>query len=145
MAIVNRDLDSSEKKIVVNCSYRAVATGQTITAFVVPCAAELETVRSACQGLSGSPIISLYKGAFVAGAGLTMTAVGVSGIALAAVGTSGIQGASILPASGSTSIQFSAGDVVFLNTTGSNAAADSLSVVLVLKKLQDIVQMNGQS
>lgn len=145
MAIVNRDLDSSEKKIVVNCSYRAVNTGQTIAAFVVPCASELESVRSVCQGLSGAPIISLYKGAFISGAGLTLTAVGVSGIVLSALGTSGVQGQSILPASGSTSIQFNAGDALMLMSTGANTAADSLALQLVFKKLQDIVQMNGQS
>lgn len=145
MAIVNRDFDSSEKKLVVNCAYRAVNTGQTIAAFVVPCAVELESVRSACQGLSGSPIISLYKGAFTIGTGVALSAVGVSGIVLAAHGTSGVQGASILPASGSTSIQFNSGDVLYLNSTGANTAADSLCVQLVFKKLQDIVQMNGQS
>jgi len=145
MAIVNRDLDSSEQKEIVNVAYRAVNTGQTMPAFVVPFPCELQAVRAACGGVSGSPIVSFFKGAFVTGAGLTMTAMGVSGIALTATGTSGIQGISILPASGSTAIQLAAGDVIYINSTGANSAVDALSVHMVLKKLQDIVQTDGIS
>jgi len=150
MAIVNRDLDVSERKAefsfrlssLVKGASGIVAPGSTHGLLVVPYASELESVRTWSQGCSGGPILSFFKSVYISGSGQTGFAMGVSGIPLVNFASIGVQGQSILPASGSTQIQLNAGDVILVNNA--TGAATDVVGVLVLKKLQDIVTTNGQ-
>ena len=151
MAIVNRDMDSSERKEVFQIKLGGVSGGAsgiiapatTFAICIVPYAAELQSIRTYTQGASSAPILSFYKNVYVSGAGQTVYALGVSGIPLVNFASIGVQGASILPGSGSTSIQLNAGDVIIGNNV--TGAATEIAIELCLVKLQDIVQTNGQS
>ena len=149
MAIVNRDKDASEQRDVFQVKVGGVSGGAsgiiapstTFAICIAPYPCELQSVRTWAQGCSSAPILSFYKMVYISGTGQTAYAMGVSGIPLVNFASIGVQGASILPGSGSTTIQLNSGDVVFAsNATG---AATEIVVELALKKLQDIVSVNG--
>lgn len=142
MAIVNRDLSSSEQVTVVE---KGPIEDLGVSAIVMlwkpqyPCT--LKNVRYAAEGVSGTPVLQLMR---ASGAGFTGTAIGISGIVVQESGTSGIVGYSGLAATGSTLLDFSYGDRVWLISSGANSAVDSLVIDLVVKKTQDIVSYNGE-
>jgi len=150
MAIVNRDKDASEQRDVYVVKLGGtsggasgiIAAGTTFALVPIAYPCELQSVRTYTQGASGSPILSFYKNVYVSGVGQTVYAMGVSGIPLVNFASIGLQGASILPSSGSTTIQLNAGDVIIANNV--TGAATEIVVELALKKLQDIVSVNGQ-
>lgn len=150
MAIVNRDKDASEQRDVYNIKLGGVSGGAsgiiapatTFAICIVPYPCELQSIRTYTQGASSAPILSFFKSVYVSGAGQTVYALGVSGIPLVNFASIGVQGASILLGSGSTTIQLNAGDVILGNNV--TGAATEVVVELALKKLQDIVSVNGQ-
>lgn len=152
MAIVNRDLDVTQQKDIYQVKMLGTTTnglivssaGITIALACIPYACELESVRAYAQGVSGSPILQLYKNVYISGTGQTIYAMGVSGLVLANFASAGLLGASVLPASGSTTIQLNSGDVVIGVLSGANTALTELAVDLVVQKLADIVTSNGQ-
>lgn len=143
MAIINRDKDPSEQRTDLHVALGAVATGATKSVFVAPYPCTLQSVRVAAQGVSNAMQLGFYIQRFIAGSGETAFAIGISNVVLVNVGTSGVQGFSGLAATGSTLLNLGAGDVLRVATTVSNGNATDLALNIVLKKLEDIVSMNG--
>lgn len=143
MAIVNRSNDASQQKDAFQYTEKLVTTGVTFPVAIMPYPCTLQSVRGVAQGISGTPIVSLYKASGSVGA--TLEAIGISGIVVAVMGTSAPAGQSMLAASGSTLLDFAAGDVLYAISTGSNAAADNFILEYVVKKTQDVVSHNGIS
>lgn len=146
MAIVNRDLDSSQQ--VVNLNYSSPVgfvaggpVGLTQAIAVVPAPMQLVGAGVAAMGLSGAMNLSLWINRFVVGTGFTSINVGASLVAQA-YGTSGGQTFNV-GAGVTWSLQ--AGDVVTLCGAGANTAIQSCNVTLALKALQDIKSSFGAS
>ena len=137
MAIVNRELDASEQRKTVQADFALTATGVTLLCAQIPVASELQAVRVAAVGISGSPTVAFTIGRFIAGTGFTSITGGATTLTLTAFGTSGLQTMAV-NASGSSLTALTAGDVLQLTTGGANAAATSLSVSFVVKELVDI-------
>lgn len=144
MAIVNRDLDSSEQIHVVTCLINdfasgvsvgfmtpGIVNGQTYPCLVVPFPASLSSANIAAWGLSGTSIVGLYCYRFTAG-GLTSIPLGLS-LSLTAFGTSGALGFSL---TGATN-QLQTGDQLVIAGTGSGAVSQAV-LTLGLHALQDI-------
>lgn len=144
MALINRDKDASEQKDVIQVSYAAVGTGLTLIVAQVPYPCTVVDCRLAAVGLSSAPTVAFQTSRFITGTGNT-TLTGIAGTWTAtALGTSGPVQAS-LQASGSSLLSLQAGDVITIQSGGANSALASLSVEVVLKKTQDILQVNGSS
>lgn len=143
MAIVNRSLDQSEQRKVLDYSVGALATGLTIPAFMIPYPCVLEAGQLAAFGVSGAPTYQLAVQRFIVGAGATAFTVG-SANAAPAFGTSGVPVAGLsLPASGSTLLELQANDVITVTSGGSNSAVTGLHVSLVVRPIQDLKKYFG--
>jgi hypothetical protein len=141
MAVVNRTLDPSEQKKVLEFAIGALATGITIPAFQVPFNSVLSGGQIAAFGLSGSPTYQLAVQRFIPGTGATAFTIGSANAPLA-YGTSGAFGLS-LPAAGSTLLNLLANDVLTVTSGASNAAVTGLNIGIVLRPLQDIKTQFG--
>ncbi len=100
MAIVNRDLSTSEKRVVVHAKVAAdvAVTGASYSLAVVPYACDLQAAEIAAYGLSGSPQFKLQAHRWTS-AGATLIDLGVSNLIFSvATGVSG-------PASGWSGIR----------------------------------------
>lgn len=139
MAIVNRSLDATEKKVVVHASIGALAT--SITRAVVPLAwpAALKSVAVAAQGLSGAPGLAIQRRYFAGGETTAILAT----LAPADYGTSGIQVLDVVSDGATQAQQLGSGDVLEIVSSGANTALADLSLNFVLEKLQDVVSHNG--
>ena len=140
MAIVNRDLDSSEQKRVVNIKLGGTVTGSTYLLHVVPSQSRLVAAVQAAEGISGSPVHSLWLYRFNAGAGLTNIVLG-STIPVTAYGTSGAATFSVSAAGMTNPLQ--AGDALVLFVQGANSAVSGCAVGLAIQALQDIRSSYG--
>jgi len=139
MAIVNRDLDPTQQRMVYTAPLTNTITGQTYPLLVVPSPSSLVAMQQCVTGLSGAPNHSVWLQRFVAGAGVTSIVFGAS-MASVAFATSG--GQSFTLAAGVT-FQLQAGDLLMLSTAAANTASTSTVVTLVLRQLQDIVSDFG--
>lgn len=154
MAVVNRTLDISEQRKNFTWSASnggasgALGTGCTSIVCIVPWPSTLVEGQIAAIGLSGAPSYELAVNRFIAGSGITtwIVAKGTSNTP-AAYGTSGagafgtsLFGSSgiVLVASGSTLLNLQANDVISVTTGVANAAANAVSIGLVLAPIQDI-------
>ena len=135
MAIVNRDLYSTQQRDTYSASLVNTVTGATYNLMTVPYPATLIAANVAANGLSGAPNYSLWLQRFIAGAGITSIVMGTSQV-ITTFGTSGAIGFS-LNGSGA-SFQLLAGDALILSTAAANTASTSTSVTLVIQALQDI-------
>lgn len=143
MAIINRDLDASQQKDVLQfAAPGGVATGVTLQCVAVPYPATLQAIQVSAVGISGSPTYGFGIGRFIAGAGYTFIVGGATTITARAVGTSGPVAAS-LAASGSTLLSLQSGDVLCLLSAGANSAVAQLNVSFVVQALQDYKTMFG--
>lgn len=133
MAIINRDLDSSQQRDVYQATIAPTSTGLTYLLAQVAFPAQLVAMSQAAVGLSGAPNHSIWLNRFIAGAGITTMIFGNS-IVVTANGTSGPQGFS-LPTAASFLLQ--AGDVLLLSTAAANTNAASVTVTTVVRALQD--------
>jgi hypothetical protein len=140
MAITNRDKDVSEQKDVVQINLGAVATAATRHVLIAPYPFTLQSVRSSAQGVSNAMQVAFEK---MTGAGSSGIPIGISNMILQNRSTSGVIGFSGLAATGSTLLNFAAGDVLQIVTSVSSGNATDLSLQLILKKTQDIVSHNG--
>lgn len=140
MAIVNRDLDSSQQPVLVNKEIGAIATGVTSLIALIPNSCQVVAAGLKAYGLSGSPQYSLnLLRTFAAGP----TLIGLGATVTASLGLSSVvQGFSITL--GAT-VFAEAGDVLMLNSGGSNTAATGVSVTAVLKPLQEVKTYFGAS
>ena len=146
MAIVNRDLDSSLQKLVVNCNWggaltACVGTGATLVAHVVPFPSTLKAVEASIMGISGSPVVNIEVHRMTSG-GYTQIAGGMTNLALQVIGTSGPQ-AGVLAAAGSSFLALTTNDVLVVKTSGANSAVNYLNVQFVLQSLQDVTTFYG--
>lgn len=145
MAIVNRDLDASQQREPVYVPVGAMATGATRGIYVAAAPVTLQSVRVAAQGVSNAMQIGFYIQRFISGSGSTFFAIGISNLVLTSAGTSGVQGFSGLAAVGSTLLNLNAGDVLHINSSVANGNSTDLALNLVMKRLQDILSLNGAS
>lgn len=145
MAIVNRDLDASQQKEIVNVAFGAVATAVTKQISILTAPVSLQSVAASALGVSNAMQVAFQVLRFVAGAGATTINLGISNLVLVNQGTSGVLGFSGLAAQGSTLLNLLAGDVLQVTTSVANGNATDLTINLVLKRQQDILSLNGIS
>lgn len=136
MAIVNRDMDVSEQRVLVAENFGAVPTGSTKFLFIVPFPCSLEQVRVAASGVSNAMQVAVEK---ITGAGASGIPLGISNIVLQNRSVSGIVGFSGLAAAGSTLLQLQYGDCLQIVTSVANGNATDLTVEAVVKKTQDVL------
>lgn len=142
MAIVNRDLHSSQQKVVAEHQLGAVATGATRFFFIAPFPCVLEQIRVSAAGVSNAMQLAFEK---ITGAGSSGIPMGISNLVLQNRSVSGIVGYSGLAAVGSTLLNLNYGDVVQVVSSVTNGNATDLLVHAVLKKTQDIVSYDGNA
>lgn len=145
MALVNRDKDTSEKKLVMNFQYNAlIGTGATVMVALVPCPATLKKVQvAAVGGLSGAPVYNVNIHRFVSGAGVTVF--DPVGAAVTLAGAFGLSQASYTfnVTTGSTLISLQKDDMIVLKSSGANTALLGLVASIVLQKTEDILSLWG--
>lgn len=139
MAIVNRDLDASQKNYVVQNAQGALATGVSSWVGTVPSAGNILGWQFSGKGLSGTPVYQLAVARWTS-AGITNFALG-SAITLA--GAFGLSGGLVGATFNSGSYAAQAGDLLVVNTSGANTAVTDLVVAVVIKATQDIKTAYG--
>ena len=149
MAVVNRTLDASEQRKIISNSIASTSfliSGVTNHIGLVPWPGVIEAGQIAVEGVSGSPAYTLKVARFIAGTGFTVIVVGSSN-APVTFGTSGGMASGLsLPAAGSTLLNVLANDLLILQTLGgTGAAAEKLSVSVVIRPIQDIKTHFGLS
>lgn len=147
MAIVNRELDSSQQVVNLSSTVQvgaptlAACNGLTNGIAVMPHPGALVGAGVASMGLSGAPNLSLWVNRFVVGSGFTAFCIGASLVAQA-FGTSGGQTFSLLAGTAAT-LPLQTGDVITLCGAGANTGAQAVTVTLAVKALQDIKSQFG--
>lgn len=140
MGIINRTLDVTQQKVVVESNIDGTITGRVYPVYVAPRAQTLVDVRNTALGLSGAPTMSLFLNRFVVGTGAQSFAVG-GALTVSAFGTSGSQQYS-LPAVGSSLLAMQSGDWLSVKAGASNAALDEDMVSMVVQNIADIQTFN---
>lgn len=136
MAIVNRSLDSTEQKELVEVEITSTTTGKDYILHKAPRAQRITDAKCTVVGMSGAPTGTLKLQRFVVGAGLTT--ISISGaLTHSAIGTSGSQTFS-LPAAGSSLLELAAGDFLVMTTAVANTGVEQAFVSVVVQNLQDI-------
>lgn len=141
MAIVNRELDSSQQVVNLTATVMNTTVGGSYALCVVPHPAQLVGAGIVSKGLSGAPNLSLWVERFIAGAGYTAINVGASLVAQAF----GVSGGQTFNVGGGVTTLLQTGDVLSLASAGANTAATHHTVTLALKALQDIKSQFGAS
>lgn len=150
MAIVNRDVDVSGQKEVMQVHLPLVVTGASVMTVAVPSPGILKAIDVAALGVSGAPTWQFNILRFAGG--LTAIAVGVSTLTVQSFGLSGMQqvsglsAANALPAlapPSSTLALVQAGDVIQIVSGGANTAVLEAVVSVVIQKTQDILSQFG--
>ena len=136
MGVINRSLDTSERRRQINTVINNTSTGVGYPVFEAPHPCTIKTARCAAVGLSGAPTSALYLHRFIVGTGMATYAIG-GALTHVAIGTSGPQTYS-LPATGNSLLNLQTGDVVVTLTAGSNAALAAKAVQLVVEATQEI-------
>lgn len=136
MGIANRDKDASEMNYVVQNTQGALATGVSAWVGAVPSPGQILEWKFSGKGLSGTPTYQLAIARWTS-AGITNIALGSAVTLAGAFGLSGgLLGATF--ASNSSLAAVEAGDLLVVNTGGSNTAVTDLVVAVVIKATQDI-------
>ncbi len=136
MGIINRTLDSSEQKQLVEVLIDDTITGRVYPVYTAPRAQTLTDARNICLGLSAAPTMSLFLNRFVVGTGGISAALG-GALTVAAFGTSGAQQYS-LPASGSSLLALQSGDWISVKAGGAGAAVTDNMLELVVQNVSDV-------
>lgn len=144
MAIVNRDLDSSEQLYTVQHTANAdVLVSVTLAAGIVKAPGQLLQVVVGGLGVSGTPHYTPQIHRWTS-AGVTVIAPGGAVTLAAAFGLSGgLVGATFASSSSLAALQ--AGDVLVLATGGANSAVKQLFAEFVIKATQDIKKSHSIS
>jgi hypothetical protein len=136
MAIVNRDLDSSEQLYTMEHTVGALGTGVSAWIGLVPAPGQVLQVALSGRGLSAVPVYTLAVARWTS-AGITNISLGQAVTLASAFGLSGgVVGATYAASSSLAAVQ--TGDLLVLNTSGANTAVTDLSVAVVIKATQDI-------
>lgn len=138
MAIINRDLDSSQQSAVLSGGVQNSVTGATYSVVVVPFQSQLLAAQQVVTGLSGAPNHSLWVQRWAGG--VTSVVIGASMVSTA-FATSGSQTFTIVNSGLSFLLQ--AGDAILLATAAANTGAAQVTVSLAIKALQDIKTSYG--
>lgn len=149
MAIVNRDLDVSQQKVIM--SFRSpstaaapVVTGVSLMIAQVSSPGNLVGINVSALGISGAPQLAFSIQRMAPSQ--TFISIGISNMVLGNIGTSGgAVGYSGIGPLGSTLLQLQARDVIFVSTAAANTSSDVLLIDLVMKKTQDILAVYGSS
>lgn len=145
MAIVNRDLDASQQKDVIQFrSTAAVATSSSLNIAIIPYPCALQSVLTYSTGTSNAMQLAVNVQRWTAG-GVTVVALGLSNIVLQDYSVSGAINFSGLAAPGSTLLLLQQGDILNLVSSVTNGNALALVMDFAVKKLQDIVSTNGNA
>lgn len=139
MALVNRDKDTSEKRIYVNWS-GPTSTGISYPLFIVPNNCKIVSAMGTNLGLSGAPVHTLFLNRFIVGTGFTSIALGTSVLA-PAHGTSGSATFAVTAAGVTNPLQ--AGDVISLLTGVANTGTVQTTISFAVEVLQDIATAYG--
>lgn len=146
MPIINRDLSQTQQRVILQQEYAAaqLVNGSTNIVGMIPFPCSVDFAQSAANGVSGSPVLTLFVQRFIVGSGFTSFALGTSS-AVRNFGTSGVLANGIsIPQIGSTVSTLAANDLVVVNCGGGTGAASvNMTVSLVLRPLQDIIQYFG--
>lgn len=141
MAIVNRDLDPSQRRQVISIKRMATTlTGGTYIVGFVPSACEVKAIRLAALGLSSVPVFEVE--AYTFSGGVTINSAVSTGTSVGLWATSGMISLT-LGTAGSTQVQLAAGTALVLTVTGANSAAAEVVGEIVVENLQDIVTAFG--
>lgn len=136
MGILNRTLDVSQQKELIEANFALAATGKDLIVHKAPCYQLITDCRATAVGLSGAPTTTLKLQRFVVGAGLTT--ISISGaLTHTAIGTSGSQQYS-LPAAGSSLLMLAPGDFLVATTGVANTGTEQTIVHLVVQNIPDI-------
>lgn len=147
MAIENRDCGLGNQRDIYSSNVGlgvsgAIVAGSTFLINpIIPYPAQLEALQVAALGVSGSPAWTASILRFTA-TGLTTMPLGLSSLLVQSFGVSGAQGYSLF-AVGSSQVQMLQGDLISIETSGSNSGVDNAIVTLVVQKLQDRVSAFG--
>jgi hypothetical protein len=156
MPIINRNLDVTERRFVIQENIGGpgtgiIPTGATIALGVVPMNAVVASVFAVVYGVSNTPIYSFGVYRFITGttnAGYTFLALTGSSLTPAVFGTSGVAYAG--PSVGIQSVTYLvsgqtlfAGDQIVVLTGGSGAAATSGTFGIVIQPTDDYVKWLG--
>ncbi len=142
MGVTNRSLDVSEKNRILQVNYGLTATGKVLNVAMIPYPCVLQAAVLAAKGVSNAMTVQLKVDRFIVGSGATTIIGGATTLISQAVGTSGIQ-SFVLAAAGSSFLSLQQGDVVTATTAVANAAADDVSIGLVVQAVQDIKSSFG--
>lgn len=148
MAVINRDLDSSQQvktiSVCITDAFNSVegssTPGQTFPLFTVPYPAKLIGAKMVPTGLSGAPNMSLWIGRFVPGAGMTSINIGSSIVAVVFT-TSGAQSFAV---PGNVTYPLQQGDQLYLGVREEDTGAKRVAITMVIRALQDIKSSFGQ-
>lgn len=146
MAVVNRALDTTQQKEMISANFSAaqLVNGSSAPLGIVHTPSVVTGGQMALGGVSGAPAYSIVVHRFIAGSGVTAIVLCSSQVIIG-YGTSGALPSGLsLPASGSTLLNLQANDYLYLLAHGgTGAAANFLSVSVVLRPLQDIKKHFG--
>lgn len=134
MGIINRTLDSSQQKDGFRANHKTIINTAEFPLAIIDAPCTLQQFASVATGVSGAPTAILRVNRF----GSTSFLVGLT-MLVPALGVSGPMLAASLPATGSTTLNLQKNDVItILYGGGTGAAADNVSVEVVVQYIQDI-------
>lgn len=144
MAIVNRDLDSSQQLEVYQAVHNLSVGASAASSFHVtqiPVAGTLRGFAVAANSISGAPVLSVSVKRW-SGAGVTTIAYVSTTLAITATGISTAYSSQMV---GVTAFALQAGDVVVAvaEFAGGNVAATSTVLSVIMKATQDIKSTFG--
>lgn len=136
MAIINRDLDVSQRRYALESTLSALATGVTTVLGVVPHDGLVNSCYATAFGLSGTPagFFSLYR---FGSAGFTAIGLGAS-IVTPAFGTSGVIAATLI--AGVTCLR---GDLLVHRSSGTDSATERTVLGAVIQASGDYLKFPG--
>lgn len=141
MSIHNRSLGPTEQRhgLHFNNFSLSLTSGETGVLAIIPYPCALDAAQLAAFSVASNPNLILTVQRFVTGLGVTVWNLG-STFAVRSFGTSGIPVNGIsLPASGSTLLNLTAGDVVgYLVGGGATASVNGMAGCLVVRPVQDV-------
>lgn len=135
MAIVNRDLDVTEQRHVVNASVDNAVTGATYGLGLIPFQGKIVAGMIGAVGLSGAPVGTIWLHRFIVGTGFTSIALG-SSFLIPAFGVSG--GATLSLQAAGVTYPLQSGDQITLATGAANTGAVRIEVTYVIQAQQDL-------
>lgn len=146
MPLIDRNDDSTTKRVAFSANFAATATGVTSVIGILPFNSLVTGYYASAFGLSGTPLSSLSLYRFIAGSGftaipvggtLTVPAFGTSGFAFYGATVNGITYSNVL---GITALQ---GDLMVALSGGANSAAASLYLGVVMQPTDDYIRWPG--